>query len=99
MLRDSRTSMQYCTSPLRWNKPQTKSWSMFQFRSMTEVTRFTIPGRGVDLPKELISGAFHRMFGAQDVPDMDILSINYAIRSSKFGCGSFRRSRHYKPKF
>src|SRR6218665_2862451 len=53
MLRDSRTSMQYCTSPLRWNKSQTKSWSMFQFRSMTEGNRFTISGRGVDLPKEL----------------------------------------------
>src|SRR6218665_2734594 len=75
MLRDSRTSMQYCISPLRWNKPQTKSWSMFQFRSMTEVNRFTISGRGVDLPKELIWGAFHRMFGAQDVPGMDILLV------------------------
>ena len=40
--------------PLRWSKPQTKSWSMFQFRSMTEVTLFKIPGRGVGLPKELI---------------------------------------------
>src|SRR6218665_1673580 len=75
MLRDSRTSMRYCTSPLRWSKPQTKSWSMLQFRSMTEVIRFTISGRGVDLPKELISGAFHRMFGAKDVPDMDILLV------------------------
>src|SRR6218665_788155 len=27
---------------------------LFQFRSMTEVTLFTIPGRGVDFPKELI---------------------------------------------
>src|SRR6218665_3049910 len=54
MLRDSRTSMQYCISPSRWTKPQPKSWSMFQFRSMTEVILFIISGRGVDLPKELI---------------------------------------------
>src|SRR6218665_1058332 len=46
MLRDSRTSMRYYTNPLRWSKLQTKSWSMFQFRSMTEVTLHNSRARG-----------------------------------------------------
>src|SRR6218665_395144 len=53
MLRDSRTSTRYYTNLLRWSKPQTKSWSMLQFRSLKEVTLFTIRGPGVELPKEL----------------------------------------------
>src|SRR6218665_2287255 len=73
MLRDTLTSMLYYTSPLRWNKHQAKSGSMFQIHSLKEDTPFTIRRRGVDLTKDLIYEALHTASVVQDVIVMDIL--------------------------